>query len=90
MAVRLTVGGNVLLVRLGGLVRGSGGDELVRKLGLVGRVGDLDTMSARATGYERSERTHLIVSLGLVGVVAEPAHCDRLMKRVEVVVVVSG
>lgn len=56
VAVGLAVGSDVLLVRLRGLVGGGGSDELVRELGLVGRVGDLYAPSAyENNGMERQD-----------------------------------
>ena len=57
VVVGLAVGGDVLLVGLSGLVGSSGGDELVRELGLVRRVGDLGTIVRHRSSGSAKEHT---------------------------------
>ena len=57
VAVGLAVRSNMLLVSLGGLVGGSGSNQLVRELSLVPRVGDLHALLAHRSRYEAKGHT---------------------------------
>ena len=70
----------VVLIGLHGLVGRSPGDELMGEGGLVVAL-DLGEVLVAAAGAAAAgeDGTHLLVGLGLIGVVAEPTHFDDCM-----------